>query len=216
MKQVLACGLFRSGTNFCQQLVEANFEVERPDLYKHAHGVTADKWDQSVSLIHVWKTPAQWVDSLMRNSYDLWDCYDVRWVRGHDCVEVAYRLDGEHWSTAPLHVPVSLQKVARLYNNYWRYWMLRLPIWPGGSVVIHHKKLAFCPYNALNNIRETLGLDWNDKMAPVTDVGEVYWSPPFRPELYLDETTLEHLTSDQAELVDSLISDDVKEYLDGH
>jgi hypothetical protein len=216
VKSALACGLFRSGTNYCQQLLEANFFVEKPRYYKHAHGpYSSEGWDRSTGLVHVWKSPAQWVDSLIRNSYDLCDCYDVRWEPGCAQVEVSYRLETERWDSPATMVPVSVEKLAAVYDDYWRYWMGVLPGWPGGSLVVRHRNLAFAPQSVLTGVMESLDLARRHPgIRPfVTDVGEVHGSPPFRPELYLGEDT-ELLRPDHADLVDSLVSKEVKEYLD--
>ena len=161
---VLASGLFRSGTNYLQRLIDLNLDCKRV----HPHPVTGNLPQKHASRIEgmrdhyaglrialVHKPPAKWVDSICRQSFDLVDHYDLGYEPGHTVIEIPY--DDEH---DPLPdrviIPVSLEKLCDHYVRFHRFWMSEQRNWP--FIAVAHALAAFEPEKCVCQLAEAFEL----------------------------------------------------------
>lgn len=215
-RAVLASGLFRSGTNYLQALVDGNLKCAaitpspRTGRWPQKHasrpaGLVDHYQGLCIALIH--KPPVKWVDSIMRQSFDLIDYYDLRYEPGHTVIEIAY--DDEHHPLPdrPL-VPVSLEKLCDHYNRYHRFWMRQAKNWP--FVAVMHSRAAFEPEATLTMIAEVFDLA-RYRFVPV--IGPVAGSEPFKAELYRNLDAFTHLRPNHIDIINRRMDADIVAFL---
>lgn len=124
-------GLYRSGTNFFQQTLDINFVDNKKTidkyladniLYKHClHDSWYNKIPSDVKPIIVYKSPIKWIDSLVRQSYDLEKYYNISYEEGHTSIDLVFcDPDDESIKTV---VRCSIEKLCNLYNRYFEFWL---------------------------------------------------------------------------------------------
>ena len=197
-RSILVAGLFRSGTNYLQRLVDANLEVAPvdPALPKHAikpHNLALLD-GQDVVVIH--KPLPKWIDSMCRQSFDFIDHYDVRWQRFHTPVEIDY---------FGLPIPVSLEKLCEHYARFHRQWMQR------DAVFVKHKTAAFNPVRTLCRLSDRFGVR---RVTPFTPITVVPNSGPFDTRLYVGENYT-NLLPEHLEVIHHCKDKEVEDYLYG-
>ena len=207
MKYIFAMGLYRSGTNFLQQLVDNNFEGNNENikkyllekkLYKHClHDTWYNKIPNNVIPIIIFKKPHQWIDSLVRQSYDLELYYDVAYEEDHTPILLKYC--NPKWEEFNTSITCSVEKLCLFYNCYFNYWLNKNPTF------IYHGDIAFNYNYYLANFETKYNLirKHKDFIGP----GEVDGSRPFDnvvKNYYLNDKT-DNLTSTQLSVIDSLI-----------
>lgn len=192
-------GLYRSGTNFLQQTLDINFidnqkiiEKHLADnlLYKHClHDSWFNKMPADVKPIIVYKSPIKWIDSLVRQSYDLEKYYDVSFQNGHTKVELVF-CDPEDESIKTI-VACSIEKLCNLYNRYFEYWLSK------EVNFISHKKIAFETEKYLLQIETKYKLLRKNKDFMFLKEDEVDGSRPFSTAVqkYYLSDDVDNLTS---------------------
>jgi hypothetical protein len=188
----MACGLFRSGTNYLQQLLDLNFNLDPlpPRAYKHA--MTEEQLSRcpsSITIALTYKSLLKWVDSQCRNSFDLIDEFELSYVAGNIPITIVYKEDSCP-DDDPIPVQVSLNKLIKVYHDHYSFWKGRQ--WPGGIYWFSHKKLAFHPKEEL----QRFGMPMN--FMPVVNVKH---STLFNRNLYQDDEATEFLNKEQIEFI---------------
>lgn len=208
-------GLYRSGTNFLQQLVDNNFEgnneniekyiLERK-LYKHClHDAWFNKIPEDVVPIIIFKKPHQWIDSLVRQSYDMELFYDIAYEPNHTLITLKYC--HPKWEEHDAYVECSVEKLCLFYNKYFNYWFEK------NSTFLFHGNVAFNHQQFLTNLESKYNLKRIHKNF--VDPGVVDGSRPFNRDVkdyYLNNKT-DNLSSFQLSVIDSLIEKSIKEKL---
>ncbi len=173
LKSLLVIGLFRSGTNWCQQLLDDNFELgPRPVGYKHA-GEWGGMWNYQAEAGIVWmqKDVIAWIESVLRNGYDLYDCYDVTPTTDpeDETLLMNYRYDEEGPDDHPTPVHCSLRKLVRTYHDHWKFWQGEVDSWPGGGLRVNHFTWARWPTGLLEVVEHKFGVKrkWPAKIPSV-------------------------------------------------
>ena len=199
---IFAMGLYRSGTNFLQQTLDINFinnkkiiDKHLADnlLYKHClHDIWFNKMPADVKPFIVYKSPIKWIDSLVRQSYDLEKYYDISFEYGHTSVDLIF-CDPEDESIKTI-VKCSIEKLCNLYNRYFEFWL-------GKNVdFISHKKIAFETEKCLLQIEAKYKLLRKNKAFVFLQEDGVDGSRPFSnivKNYYLNNELVDNLTRSQ-------------------
>ena len=216
---ILASGLFRSGTNYLQALIDANLDTDPLPVsprtgrfaYKHVScpgGLHSHFPGLGLALIH--KPPAKWIDSLCRNSFDLIECYELGFEPGHTVIEIACDDEDEPVSDRP-SIPVSLEKLCALYERYFRFWQKARVDWR--HVFVKHTFAAFEPESCLDELATVFGAE-RLTFRPLE--GPVRNSRPFTAEVaatYRDPEAFEHLRGHHLDAIGRCVSPEILDFL---
>lgn len=186
MSPVMAVGLYRSGTNFTQRLIDLNLCTSPIPLnphtlreaYKHAiDDVEAASFTPEIKTVLVYKTPDRWLKSLQRLCYEMPFLYNLAWEEGHTPIEVT--CDSEY-GRLPKKVTTicSVEKLLELYRKGVSYWMER------ADVIVNYVDILFDPEYEINRIAETIkiGRKEQDFTVPRLVKSTDDWNPQRREE----------------------------------
>lgn len=216
MKQILVIGLYRTGTNYLQQLIEDNLDVIPLSINlktghipnKHA---PVEKqlyhYHDDLTIVMVYKNPYKWVDSLVRQSYDLVTEYEVSYETNHTPIYIAYDNPANEFINRP-KVKVSLEKLCSLYNTFFDFWETRIHNYEHD--VIYHGELIKNPKAYIDHITNKFNLNRKTKehLEPIEVDGSRCFTNDIR-QFYFDEFKTENLTQEQIDCITRNISDDV-------
>lgn len=216
MNYIFAMGLFRSGTNFLQQLVDKNFKnnssiVEKyileGKLYKHClHDDWYNKMPWEIVPVIVYKSPLKWIDSLTRRSFDLALFYDVHYEKGHTEIYLPFEDPDNEGYIA--NVKCSIEKLCLLYNRYFKYWSDK------NVEMVHHKTLVFEIDEYLNYLQNKYKLQKTNKQFVMLKKNEVSGSREFNSlvKKYYESDIVENLNNAQIKVIKSSIDVKIKEF----
>jgi len=146
---VLVCGLYRSGTNYLQTILDKNNKYTR---YKHEfvpHDIP--KHIRGIDRVIIHKSPYKWIDSIISQSWELGVYYKVGYEKGHTKLRCA--------TSKTLHdtpdiieeyKAYSLENICDLYNRFFTFWLSN----PFNSSIkyVKYTDLISNPEETLNNI----------------------------------------------------------------
>jgi hypothetical protein len=216
MNYIFAMGLYRSGTNFLQQLLDKNFKYNSAviekytiegKLYKHClHDSWYNKMPNDVVPVIIYKDPFKWIDSLYRKSYDLELFYDVHYETGHTEIYLPFEDPDNEGYIA--EVRCSVQKLCRLYNRYFTYWSNK------NVEMVSHKKIICETENCLSYFQNKYSLQRINENFTMLEIDEVDGSRPFTQQvkLYYDTNEIENLNDVQIKTIKSTIDVRLKEF----
>lgn len=223
MRKILVIGLYRTGTNYLQQLIEDNLNViplsvnTKTGWFPNKHAPEEKQlyhYSDDLTLIMIYKNPYKWVDSLVRQSYDLVTEYEVSYETGHTPIYITYDNPDNEFINKP-KVKVSLEKLCNLYNTFFRFWDTRIQQYDHD--VIYHGELIKNPKDYIKHIANKFNLSYKTKehLEPERVTGSRCFTNDIR-QFYFDEFKTDNLTQDQIECITRNISDDVLSKLNLH
>jgi len=216
MNYIFSMGLYRSGTNFLQQLLDKNFKYNSAviekytiegKLYKHClHDSWYNKMPNDVVPVIIYKDPFKWIDSLCRKSYDLELFYDVHYETGHTEIYLPFEDPDNEGYIA--EVRCSVEKLCKLYNRYFTYWSNK------NVEMISHKKIICETENCLFYFQNKYSLQRINENFTMLEVDEVDGSRPFTQQvkLYYGTNEIENLNDVQIKTIKSTIDVKLKEF----
>lgn len=166
MKQIVVCGLYRSGTNWLQSLIDLNYEVEPVQIppvwgsqpYKHAiYNFEFKTHDLLTETVAIYKPIHTWLESIMRNCIDLADNYDVLWKNGHH--EILCNASDETDTQHTYEICLSLEKLIKLYNDWFDKWENHPLLFNHSNIVLNtHKytKYIECYFSLKKRYKEII------------------------------------------------------------
>ena len=208
MKTILVIGLYRSGTNYLQTLIENNLEVSEPTINtktfnvpnKHAaYEKQLHHYSPNLHLVFTYKNPYKWVDSLVRQSYDLVTEYELGYEVGHTPLYITYDDPLEHFTIKP-KVKVSLEKVCNLYNTFFTFWHNRIHEYKHD--IVYHNDLIQNPSAYINHISRKFDISYRTEkhLEPAEVDGSRRFDNSVR-DYYLDEFKTENLSDEQLDVI---------------
>lgn len=211
LKYIFAMGLYRSGTNFLQQLVDNNFEgnqeniqkyVAQKILYKHClHEKWYNKIPNDVEPVIIFKNPYQWIDSLVRQSYDLELYYNISYEQYHTPITLKYC--NPQFENHFAFVECSVEKLCSLYNEYFNFWFTK------NVTFVSHLDVALNQNKYLKLFEQKYNLKRINKKF--VGPGIVDGSRPFdiNVQQYYIDRKIDNLTSEQIDCITSSIDNNI-------
>ena len=195
---ILINGLYRSGNNWSEYLMNENIigcthvDINHFPLAHHPYF----NWHDF--HIMIFKNPYNWVNSIMRQSWDMPFFYDLEPTVG--CEEVVINLGYPRETTKDKPIKkqytISLQKLIRCYNNYFYYWSNHLRGMTGKYVFVQYEQILADPEKFLDCICGKTGLK---RKGVFTNSGTVHSSRDWvasREQIYLDQPKMDKSISD--------------------
>lgn len=212
---VRAFGLYRSGTTWLQALVDENCLTSPVPpgayCYKHCHQDSqVEKLSPDWVYLLTYKTPAKWVDSLCRNSFDLVDEYPwLAYRRGDTPLLVAYR-DEDRPDQEPAMIGVGLESVLRLYHLHWDAWQAMT----GRTMaLVSHMAMVRSPAELLERTCRQVGVPLRPGDVK-SELGLIRNSPAgIDRDLTLDPDAFRFLSGHQLDRIRLLQRQGIEEYL---
>ena len=194
-------GLQRSGTNFLQQILQRNFDVDAKfQIWKHEHRVSQKDVEtllKQTNLLVVYKHPYKWIESILRKNTDITHKYDVLAdkttkfpIKNHD-VDKEFTYD--------------LKKLVLLYNQFHRFW------WnfePHKNVAFFHFRNLVAGYSNSCDFVDFIQYFYNIKRKPNYNIPSVVPETPDFPDSRrksYSDLTLEYLTYNEINVINQYL-----------
>ena len=208
MKTILVIGLYRSGTNYLQTLIENNLKVSKLTIntktfnFPNKHAVCENQlyhYTPNLHLVLTYKNPYKWVDSLVRQSYDLVTEYELGYENGHTPLYITYDDNLLEFINKP-KVKVSLEKVCNLYNKFFTFWHTKIHEY--NHDIVYHNDLIQNPSAYINHISHKFQIPHKTKkhLEPDEVDGSRCFDSSVR-DYYLDEFKTENLSDEQLDVI---------------
>ena len=172
MKKILVNGLYRSGNNWCESLVENNIINAQADLH-HFFAPNALEYLKSYDFhIMLYKNPYHWVNSIIKQSWDMPFYYDLEPTDNCYKIEVGigYPLENiKETSIKKKHV-ISLQKLITCYNNYFYFWSNMIDVLDKPYFFIQYEQILKDPQKFVNHICVKTGLQVKQEFRNLNSV----------------------------------------------
>ncbi len=165
-KIIMACGLYRSGTTFLQEILRLNlinvvnphrkpFKDEPP--YKHVqYAGDLHLFYPGIHIIMTYKNPYKWIDSICRKSLDLVETYHITYEKGETPVTTWYEPELVLARTKPIQVTVGLEQLIKHYNRWMAFWREEYINWP--FVAMSYHDWAFDPRIIVDKVSKTFNI----------------------------------------------------------
>jgi len=124
---ILVCGLYRSGTNYLQAIIDdlLDNDVSSYIQYKHEFVTSDIPYNiRKINRIIVHKAPYKWVDSLVSQCWELGDHYKVNYEVGHTPIKCGTnKVLQDTPDIIEEYRTFSLENICNLYNRFFSYWL---------------------------------------------------------------------------------------------